>query len=173
MTLTTILPSLRRSIPDPLSIDRWPEHTVATTTDVLVAGVSMVRLVDVCGTPCVHTAAPVIPGTHGRPALVGQACVVVVRVMGVKRSDTASPVEPMTGLSIRLDGDLGQAHAVAAEARLVGRASTARRVPAVCGRSGAPDLALTVPGDLVVGDLLAVPCEGSVALRDVRSLHDC
>ncbi|MCU1404156.1 MAG: hypothetical protein JWQ43_459, partial [Glaciihabitans sp.] len=27
MTLTTLLPTLRRSIPDPLNIDRWPELT--------------------------------------------------------------------------------------------------------------------------------------------------
>ncbi|THE06834.1 hypothetical protein E1I21_10270 [Microbacterium oleivorans] len=29
MTLTTVLPSLRRSIPDPIERRAWPEHTVA------------------------------------------------------------------------------------------------------------------------------------------------
>ena len=44
MTLTSILPTLRATIPDPLVIDRWPEWTHPTTTDVIVSGVSLLRL---------------------------------------------------------------------------------------------------------------------------------
>jgi hypothetical protein len=50
MTLTAIIPSLRTSIPDPLDVNLWPELTTATTTDVIVAGVSLLRLVEVCDT---------------------------------------------------------------------------------------------------------------------------
>ncbi|MCS5718970.1 hypothetical protein N1027_12575 [Herbiconiux sp. CPCC 205763] len=174
MTLTTIIPSLRRSIPDPLSTDRWPEHTVATTTDVLVAGISLLRLVDLCGTPCVHTAASVVPGTHGRPSPTGQACVVVVRILQIE----PMPVTPSAGtapvLRVVVDGDLGHAHPVASEARLVGRVSTARHVLATCLASDqAADaaesaLAIPVPEDLSVGDLIAVPCVGTVPLRALR-----
>lgn len=168
MTLTTILPSLRRSIPDPLSIDRWPEHTVATTIDVLVAGISLLRLVDVCGTPCVHTAASVVPGTHGRPSPSGQACVVVVRVLQVERM----PVQPESGaapvLRVVVDGDLGQAHPVPSEARLVGRASTAHRIIAECVCGERSTLVVPVPQDLSVGDLIVVPCVGTIPLRALR-----
>ncbi|SDZ34792.1 hypothetical protein [Herbiconiux ginsengi] len=168
MTLTTLLPSLRRSIPDPLSTDRWPEHTVATTTDVLVAGISLLRLVDVCGTPCVHTAAAVVPGTHGRPSPTGQACVVVVCVLRIDRmpvdpTSTATPV-----LRLTVDGDLGHAHPVPSEARLVGRVSTSRRVLAECCSRDEPTLVVPVPEDLAVGDLIAVPCAGTVPLRALR-----
>ena len=170
MTLTTIIPSLRRSIPDPLSVDRWPEHTVATTTDVLVAGISVLRLVDLCGTPCVHTAASVVPGTHGRPSPSGQACVVVVRILEVERM----PVTPSGGqapvLRVVVDGELGHAHPVASEARLVGRVSTARRVVVECesAEEGGSSLVIPAPEDLVVGDLIAVPCVGTVPLRALR-----
>jgi hypothetical protein len=55
MTLTAILPSLRRSIPDPLQPRRWPEHTVPTVSDVVIGGVSLRRLVDITGTPALLT----------------------------------------------------------------------------------------------------------------------
>ena len=55
MTLTTVLPSLRRSIPDPIERRAWPEHTVAEVRDVTVAGVSLTRLAELEGTPCVMT----------------------------------------------------------------------------------------------------------------------
>ncbi|WP_291045938.1 hypothetical protein [Herbiconiux sp.] len=95
MTLTSILPTLRATIPDPLVIDRWPEWTHPTTTDVVVSGVSLLRL---------------------------------------------------------------------EEARLIGRIS--RR------RSRAFRLAsatLSLPEDLSVGDLIAVPCRGAVCCRTVRT----
>lgn len=40
VTLTDMMPSLRRTLPDPLDVDRWPEASHATTTDVVVAGVA-------------------------------------------------------------------------------------------------------------------------------------
>lgn len=55
MTLTEILPTLRRSIPDPLNPRHWPEHTMPTTTDVIVGGVSLTRLVELSHTPALHT----------------------------------------------------------------------------------------------------------------------
>ena len=56
MTLTSIIPSLRASLPDPLDPTLWPAVTVATVDDVTVRVVSMQRLAAVVGTPCVHTA---------------------------------------------------------------------------------------------------------------------
>ena len=55
MTLTRILPTLRRTLPEPLHRTDWPEHTRAAVDDLVVGGVSMVSLAGWCGTPCVHT----------------------------------------------------------------------------------------------------------------------
>jgi hypothetical protein len=172
MTLTNVLPSLRRSIPDPLSTDRWPELSVPTTTDVIVGGISLIRLADVCGTPCVHTASAVVPGTHGRRSDRDEASVVVVRVCSV-RVDSADGDE--LHLEATIDADLGRAHAILAEARLIGRASTAPRRHvhlSVTGEAMAdpadPDaLDAELPCDLCEGDLLVVPCTGTLARRQL------
>jgi hypothetical protein len=45
MTLTHILPTLRRTLADPISRDSWPEYTSTTPDDVTIAGLSLVTLV--------------------------------------------------------------------------------------------------------------------------------
>ncbi|WP_125107151.1 hypothetical protein [Gulosibacter massiliensis] len=64
MTLTEILPTLRRSIPDPLEPQHWPEHTIPTTSDVVVGGVSLMRLVEITDTPAVLTGDLCTPSPH-------------------------------------------------------------------------------------------------------------
>jgi hypothetical protein len=151
MTLTSILPTLRLSIPDPLAIDRWPEWTVPTVCDVVVSGVSLRRLVEVCGSPCVHVAAAVVPGTHGRPSDLAQSSVVVTTVLTV------------AGGRLELDADLERVPAVLAEARLIGRASACRTRDLVLPHGAV----LALPADLAAGDLVAVPCPGALARRGV------
>ena len=154
MTLTSLLPSLRSSIPDPFVIDRWPEWTHPTTTDVIVSGVSLLRLVDLCDTPCVHIAAAVVPGTHGRPSDLEQSSVVVARVVEMPRPG-----------ALVLDADITQVVAHTSEARLIGRASTRHSSPFAL-----PDgTMLTLPEDVSVGDLVAIPCRGAVCRRQLRS----
>ncbi|MBF4571878.1 hypothetical protein ITJ64_05055 [Herbiconiux sp. VKM Ac-1786] len=153
MTLTSILPTLRASIPDPLTIDRWPEWTHPTTTDVIVSGVSMLRLVDICDTPCVHIAAAVIPGTHGRPSDREQASVVVARITSIDRLGV-----------LTLDADLGAVPAHLDEVRMIGRTSTRHTRPFQLGGA-----AVTLPEDVAVGDLVAVPCAGSISCRQLRT----
>ncbi|GAB3126995.1 hypothetical protein [Glaciibacter psychrotolerans] len=162
MTLTHILPTLRRSIPDPIDLDLWPELTRASTTDITVSGISLMHVVDLCGTPCVHTAAAVIPGTRGRPSATERATAVVVGVKSVERTTDGT-------LRIRIDATLG-AGVVLSEARLIGRASTARVAPARLMEGAAGDVALPhgVPSDLVAGDLVALPFRGAVTLGAVR-----
>ena len=163
MTLTSIMPSLRRSMPDPIDIDSWPEATHATTTDIVVSGISMLQLTDVCETPCIHTATAVIPGTHGRPSPRDEATVVVTTVTAVVRSVDGGRIAV-------LDACLDHVPAVWAQARLVGRASTAHtepvRVVSDLPVGDSPTMAL--PADLRPGDLVAIPCAGMVLLRDVR-----
>jgi hypothetical protein len=168
MTLTAIMPSLRRSIADPLSIDAWPESSQATTTDVIVSGVSMIRLVEVCQTPCVHTAAAVIPGSHGRRSPYRDAAVVVVQVTAVLKNFDAARV-------VLIDACLDNVNATWRETRLIGRASTVKRTAAILlsGESHeTPSIGrgvMDLPDDLREGDLLAIPCTGVVALRDIRA----
>lgn len=178
MTLTTLLPSLRRSIPDPINIDLWPELTSVTTSDVIVSGVSMLRLVELCDTPCIHTAAAVIPGSGGRPSSYKQAAVIVVTVASVHREGAARIVV--------LDACLGRVPVVWEQLRLIGRASTAyssavtleadavtTKDAAVLVGSATPagEMVLVwLPDDLEAGDLLAVPCAAMTVLRQLRPL---
>ena len=161
VTLTNIIPSLRRTIPDPLTGDRWPEHTIASTTDVFVSGVSLVRLSELCETPCVHNAAAVIPGSGGRPSPVNMASVVVLRVTAV-RHDHGHEDE------VVVDGHVEHCRTIPSEARLIGRVSTAHAVPLHLGFRDSETCDVRLPGDIHIGDLVAVPCVGMTMLRDVR-----
>ena len=169
MTLTRILPSLRRSIPDPISGDHWPAATVATTTDVVVDGVSLLRVVELCGTPAVHLGPAAVPGTAGRLASAAEhSGVIVVRVVEASaRPSSSTGVGNGNGSGstngeriATLDADLTELAPVWAEARLIGRASVARVTPTKLtsrssGCSAATPVAL--PADLCAGDLLALP----------------
>lgn len=163
MTLTHILPTLRASIPQPLARDRWPEFTTSSPSDVTVAGVSMTRLAHWCGTPCVHTAAAVIPGTNGAPSPTELASVLVTRVLEISRGGDGS-------LNVWIDAQLASCSVNATEIRMVGRASTA---PDTAGRIHAAGEHAPVMGvkelvsDLRVGDLLAIPCSGTVRLCEI------
>lgn len=155
MTLTRILPTLRRSIPDPIAPDRWPEGTRATVGDVEVGGVSLLRLADLCGTPAVHIAPAAVPGSNGTVASPSiQMGVVVVRV--VAASDDLGG----RARTLRIDADLGALDPVWSEARLIGRASVARAVPTALG-SACDDRVSALMGDLAAdlttGDLVALP----------------
>ena len=158
MTLTSLLPSLRRTIPDPITHDRWPEGTVATTSDVVVAGISLLRLVEVCGTPCVHSGAAVVPGTGGRPSDTAKTAVLVVRITAVAVHASGVPV-------VATDARLDHLRLLWSEMRLIARVSTAHSgAVLIAERSGDADFGLSadvssvvLPLDLRVGDLLAVP----------------
>ncbi|MES2170012.1 MAG: hypothetical protein V4479_04735 [Actinomycetota bacterium] len=153
MTLTTILPSLRRSIPDPLDPDQWPEGTVATTTDLIVAGLSLTHVAEVSGTPCSVSGCSVAPGTHGRPSTTHHTSVTLVTV-------TSCDVGPAGELSIGVDGGPDCATQIWPAARLVGRASVCHVRPVAFGLPAGPGrvgLTVLLPGDIRVGDLLAIP----------------
>jgi len=164
MTLTHILPSLRRSIADPISRDSWPEYTTTTPDDVTIAGLSLVTLMQWCGTPCVHTAAAVVPGTNGRPSETELASVVVVRVVSASVTNGQ--------LAVWIDGELDGCAAIMSETRMIGRASTAHPVGAAIYSASAYTpvrFAPELPVDLTTGDLLVIPCVGVTALHDVQS----
>lgn len=154
MTLTTILPSLRRSIPDPFVPDRWPAHTHLSTTDVIVDDVPMLRLVDQSGTPCVHSATALIPGTGGCPSPIERTSVVVARVVGAAFDED--------GHHLTLDAGLSDVEPCWSELRLIGRASTTHTVSFRIDSEAGAEQCVLLPRDLAPGDLLAVPCRGEV-----------
>ena len=138
----------------------------AVLDDVVVAGVSMRRLVEVCGTPCVHSGEAL--GMRGDED--GCGALVVVAVTAVLAGAGGERV-------VCVDGHLDGVEARWGEARVLGRASgrasgraTGRssvvRIVAAAPTSGMAAVAL--PDDLAVGDLVVVPCGGSPALHDVR-----
>ncbi|MFD5864834.1 hypothetical protein ACFWGP_07780 [Agromyces sp. NPDC127015] len=167
MTLTRLLPTLRRSIPDPIAPEHWPAGTRVTTTDVIVGGFSMLRLAERDGTPFAHLdPAPARTGGVGRTRHLGVvlAAVRAISTVGGRRE-------------AELDAGFGPHRPDWAEARLLGRASTARVAPVSVRFAAGGRLALApleLPGDLAVGDLIAVPIEAhgitiSVAGADVRT----
>ncbi len=168
MTLTTVLPSLRRSIPDPIESRAWPEHTVAKVRDVFVAGISLTRLAELSGTPCVMTGDLAHPHTQDarRRGIGMDVTVLVFRV--TLRVDSQDARRLALVDCATQDLPIQWEHC-----RLIGRASTAKDavfdiVPGDVGAPAWPYIRVSLPADLVEGDLLAVPCSGALALRDVR-----
>jgi hypothetical protein len=173
MTLTHILPSLRRTIASPLRRDLWPNFTTTSTVDVMIAGVSLLRLVDWCGTPCVHTAAA--PPAIARRRDSDTASVIVVKVLAVEphgtEPDGAVP-DGIGTLDVWIDADLSGCKAFPFETRMIGRASTAHDT-VVQLRSGSGDCSVPfeLASDIHFGDLLAIPCSGTTSLHDIDPNH--
>lgn len=166
MTLTDILPTLRSSIPAPLVIDHWPDSTQPTTSDIVMAGVSMLRYAELCGTPCVHAGLAVIPGTKGRPSSTADCSIIITAVLTVDAGETSG--QP----AVVLDASFSRTAPVWAEARVIGRVSTARHVAMTAlGTGDTRAAAVTLPADIRAGDLIALPSPGLIVLRDLRALR--
>jgi hypothetical protein len=163
MTLTAILPTLRASVPDPLDPSAWPAHTEPTVDDVRVAAVSMSRLAEITGTPCVHSAEQAPPRYRPRDWTPRGMSVAVAAVTAVRRT--------ADGVVVELDAVLPDC-AVTGEARLIGRCTTAAPVVVTVETAASPDAAsaaagvrMTVPRDVAVGDLVCLPCSQAVTHR--------
>lgn len=141
MTLTRLLPTLRRSLPEPLHPVDWPAHTRATLDDLVVAGVSMVRLAAWCGTPCVHT----------DEAL----SVIVTRVQHREQHADGT-------VALWFDADLETVAADPGQARLLARVTSAPVQRMRIGTRG-----VDLPGDLAIGDLVAMPARALVTLHEI------
>lgn len=160
MTLTSILPSLRASLPDPLDPTVWPARTEATVDDVRVRAVSMQRLAAVAGTPCVHTAEQAPPRYRPRDWHPADVCVTVAAVTRVRR--------PWGVVFVELDAAVPDC-AVLTEVRLIGRRSVApvAEVTLATNTTGTAGPEVLLPGDVRVGDLVCFPCVRPLAHRDV------
>lgn len=162
MTLTSVLPTLRRSLPDPLTRDAWPAGAAATPGELAVSGVSVARFVELCGTPAVMTAPAVVPLSGGVASPTATTSIVVASVQRI--DDGPVPV-------LVMDASYAACAPAWTYARVVGRIchrGDARF--AVAGAEGTPfaGVALMLPADIEVGDLIAAPCPGALAVGDVR-----
>jgi hypothetical protein len=139
-------------------LDWWPEHTVVSSDDIVVTDVSLRRLVDVCGTPAVHSGASVRAGTDRRESAPERTAVLVTRVLAMTRHSTGSPV-------VQVDARLGNLRLIWSQARRIGGKPTHRtrtvllvRNPSTTDITDTNDvLAVSLPANLRVGDLLAIP----------------
>lgn len=163
MTLTSILPTLRHSIPSPFVRDLWPVGSTPTLDDVVVGGVSILRYVALCGTPCVTTGSAVRPLSGGIASPTESTTILTMSVVMVDER-TPTPV-------LLVDAALAAVAPTWSEARLVGRISPAhdRRftIRDAAGRDLA-GVAVILPGDLRPGDLVTVPCQGAHSVGEVR-----
>jgi hypothetical protein len=139
-------------------LDYWPEATTVTESDIIVAGISLRRLAEVCGTPSVHSAATVIPGSGQTPTDDASTGVLVTHVLALAEHRSGAPV-------IQLDARLDNLRLVWSEARLIGAPSGARsRMTLLVRKPGTTDIEQTVdvlvvdlPAQVEVGDLVAIP----------------
>lgn len=157
MTLTALLPTLRSSIPAPFDSTAWPAGSAPTLDDVTVRAMSVGRYAEICGTPCVCTGPAVIPASGGVASAVLSTTVVVATVVH------AGPD------TLQVDACFTDLDATWREARLIGRVSRAYDERfAVVDAHGEPSGTVVLPGDLRVGDRVAVPCPGCHTVGEVR-----
>ena len=137
----------------------WPMDTVHTREDVLVGGHSLRGLATTRGTPAVliHPA--------GHPERTGGSdayvTLVITRVLAVA-GDTRG------ALHVRVDGDMTEVTPDWAGSTVLGRPDAGSRAPASIETIGAAPLPGEVPQEIQAGDLLVVPCAGTIALATVR-----
>lgn len=157
MTLTSLLPTLRDSIPAPFEETAWPAGTHASPRDVVISGVSMLRLSEICATPCISSGAAVIPFSGGTASSTQMVTVIVSTVTGLDA----------TGAGLDACFDLHRP--TWSEARLLGRVSHAREIALDLHGLDGEGTRVRLPGDLQPGDVLAVPCAGCFSVGDVRA----
>ena len=152
-------------------LEYWPAETAVTQTDIVIAGISLRRLAEVCSTPTVHSAASVIPGGGKRASSDCATGVLVTRVLAIAEHDCGAPV-------IQVDARLDNLRLVWSEARLIGARPGARStLSLLVRRAGTADiestgdvLAVDLPVRIAVGDLLAIPSR-SISSASPHSVH--
>ena len=139
-------------------LDWWPERTVVSSDDIVVSDVSLRRLVDVCGTPAVHSGVSVASALGARWRTVDRTAVLVVRVVGMARHRGGCRV-------VQVDARLDNLRLIWSQARRVGGAKAVRarnvlivRKPSTLDIADSEDvIAASLPANLSVGDLIAIP----------------
>jgi hypothetical protein len=139
-------------------LDWWPQRTTVLANDIVIAGVSLQRLVDACGTPVVQSGASVNETADNQPPTSERVEVLVVRVVAMAVHRAGCPV-------IQVDARLDNLRLIWSQLRSIGGVQSHRnrnvlvvRKPSMTDLEEADDvIAVSLPASLRVGDLLAVP----------------
>jgi hypothetical protein len=139
-------------------LDWWPEGTIVSPDDIVVSEVSLRRLVDVCGSPAVHSGASASSTLGAHSPTVERTAVLVARVVAMARHRGGCRV-------VQVDARLDNLRLIWSQAQRVGGAKTARarsvllvRKPSTVDISESDDVILaSLPANLRVGDLIAIP----------------
>ncbi len=158
------------TVPRP-RLEHWPEGTAISDTDIVVAGISLRRLAEVCGTPTSHSAASVIPLGSSLPSPESSTGVLVTRVLQVAEHYSGVPL-------IRVDAPLRSLRLVWSEARVIGAKTGSRsKLSLLVREKGVRDieathkvLAVDLPARVAVGDLIAIPSR-SISSGPDHPLH--
>lgn len=152
-------------------LEWWPVDTDVRPDDIVIAGTSLRHLAQVWGTPAIHSGESVDGLTGGASTANERTGVLVVRVIALAEHSTG-------GVVIQVDARLDNLRLIWSEARRVGGQPTRRthRV-LVVRKPGTDDLvdaedviAVSLPGNLGVGDLVAIPSR-SLPVDAARPLH--
>lgn len=140
----------------------WPEGTIHSDADVILERSSLVHAAAAGRTPLVRIG---VAGGWDR-ALGTQHHFVTIVLTRVEYVDRARDDGRVV---IWVDAQLDRCHPNLAAARLIGRDHAARRRRMSVRPTAASELGWArLPVDIVIGDLLAVPCDGAIPLSDAR-----
>ncbi|HMH59497.1 MAG TPA: hypothetical protein VK537_09970 [Galbitalea sp.] len=143
-------------------LDWWPERTIVSADDIVVTDVSLRRLVDVCGTPAVHSGSSGSFGGRRHRSTTERTAVLVTRVVAMTRHSAGGPV-------VQVDARLDNLRLIWSQARRLGGKATSRtrtvllvRSPSTIDIADTEDvISVSLPANLSVGDLLAIPSRPS------------
>ena len=144
------------------ALECWPEGTVLESADVVLHGRSLTEAARTASTPAVRIgrAARAWPVPAGSPQRF--VTVVLTRVDEVVFSSTTRRSE------VWVDAELDLCRPVPAAARVIGRRPVSRtKRMNLCSPAGG-FWEVHLPVDTTASDLIAVPCEGVLALSEVR-----
>ena len=145
------------------SVDYWPEGTVQTRDDVIFHGSSLVRVAREGHTPAVRIG-PAARG-WGRSTAVPQRFITVLLTRVEQIGYSAKTRLP----EIWVDAELNHCQPIFSAARVIGRESSARHKRMHLRPQAGDDAGwVRLPADIVAGDLIVVPCDGTTPLSDVR-----
>jgi hypothetical protein len=139
-------------------LDWWPERTIVSPDDIVVSDVSLRRLVDVCGTPAVHSGVSMNSALGAHAPTPSRTAVLVVRVVAMARHRGGCRVA-------QVDARLDNLRLIWSQAQRVGGTKTVRarsvlivRTPTTVDIADTEDvISASLPANLRVGDLIAIP----------------
>ncbi|WEO77419.1 hypothetical protein BJQ94_19040 [Cryobacterium sp. SO2] len=146
----------------PADVDSWPEGTVHTADDLIINGLSLVRASH-DRTPAVRIgAAPDAAERHGTSP---ERFITIL----LTRVEETGFTDSHRRRVVWVDAELDHCRPNVSAARVVGRRSGAHLKRMQLRPRPQDDMQwVWLPADVVVGDLIAVPCDGALPLSDVR-----